>query len=80
MVLRTTSSHFSPIADIEGMFSFNHNARKSLRHVRNILKPFKPPLVYVVFPKTDGFYLKETSKIAKISLKLLLEVVGLIYA
>ena len=40
----------------------------------------KPPLVYSVFPKTDVFYLKETSKIAKISLKLLLEVVGLIYA
>ena len=80
LVLYTISSHFSPIADIEGMFSFNHNARKTLKHVRNILKPFKLPLVYVVFPKTSGFYLKKTSKVAKISLKSLLEVVGPIYA
>ena len=44
------------------------------------LQSNKPPLAYVVFPKTNGFYLKRDSKVTKICLKLLLEVVGLIYA
>ena len=44
------------------------------------LQSNKPPVVYSVFPKTNVFYLKRDSKVATIRLKLLLEVVGPIYA
>ena len=61
------------------MFKVNYNAKKTPQVGLNLLKPFKPSLVYAVFRKTNGFYLKVASKVAKIGLKSLLEGAEAVY-